>query len=99
MATDREEAEREHRSVLIRDYLIETFPEYRLAPDWWDMTHGDGEQCFRLDSEKESLHVRVTRALMMEPGRTVEEIKQRLESWNPRIHKRVRVTEKGYQPF
>ena len=51
MPTDRDEAERDHRSTLIRDYLIEEFPDYRLAPDWWDTTHGDGEQCFRLDGE------------------------------------------------
>ena len=99
MTTDRKEAEREHRSTLIRDYFIEEFPEYRLAPDWWDTTHGDGEQCFRLDSEKESFEVRVTRPLMMEPGHTVAEIKKLLTSWNPRIHKRVRVTENGLRYF
>ena len=99
MTTDREEAEREHRSMLIRDYLIEEFPDHRLAPDWWDTTHGDGEQCFRLDGEKESLQVRVTRPLMMEPGHKVEDVKKLLTSWNPSTHKRVRVTEKGLQSF
>lgn len=99
MTTDREDAEREHRSTLIRDYLIEEFPDYRLAPDWWDARHGDGEQCFRLDSERESLEVRVTRPLMMERRHTVEEIKKLLASWNPATHKRVRVTEQGLRPF
>lgn len=99
MITDREDAEWEHRGSLIRDYLTEEFPGYRLAPDWWDTTHGDGEQCFRLDSDRGSLEVRVTRALMMNPGHRVEEIKQLLSSWDPRIHKHVRVTESGLQPF
>ncbi|HEX9725276.1 MAG TPA: hypothetical protein VGC53_13440 [Vicinamibacteria bacterium] len=99
MTTDREDAAREHRSTLIRDYLIEAFPDHRLAPDWWDTTHGEGEQCFRLDGERDFLEVRVTRPLMMEPGHTVEEIQKLLESWNPETHKRVRVTEQGLRPF
>lgn len=99
MTTDHEDAEREHRATLLRDYLIEEFPDYRLAPDWWDTTHGDGEQCFRLDSERESLQVRVTRSLMMGPDHTVDEIKKRLKAWNPSTQKHVRVTEEGLQSF
>jgi hypothetical protein len=99
MIPDHEDAVREHRSSLIRDYLTEQLPGYRLAPDWWDTTHKDGEQCFRLDSGTGSLEVRITRPLMTDPGHTVEEIKQLLSSWDPKVHRQIRVTESGLQAF
>jgi hypothetical protein len=99
MITDHEDAEREHRSSLVRDYLTEAFPGYRLAPDWWDTTHNDGEQCFRLDSGQGFLEVRITRPLMLGPEHSVEEITQLLSSWDPRVHKHIRVTESGLQAF
>lgn len=99
MTTDREDAEREHKSTLIRDHLIEEFPDYRLAPDWWDTTHSDGEQCFRLDGDVESLQVRVERPLMMNAETTMADIKKLLASWNPRTQKRIRLTTEGLRSF
>lgn len=91
---DEEEAIREHRAVMLRDYLTEAFPDRRLAPEWWDETHG-GEQCFRLDGESDYLEVRVTRPLMMGKDHTVEEIERRLGEWDPEACRHVRVSEKG----
>ena len=96
---DHREAKREHRSVFIRDYLTEQYPEYRLGPDWWDTTHPGGEQCFRLDSEKEVLEVRVVGSVMMDDRYSVEDIETKLQSWDPKNHKRVRVTEEGVKPL
>ena len=91
---DEEEARREHRAVVLRDYLTEAFPDFRLAPEWWDETHG-GEQCFRLDGEHGYKEVRVSRSLMMGKDHTVEEIERLLEAWDPDASPYVRVSEKG----
>jgi hypothetical protein len=93
---EEDEERKTDRIGFIREYLRRRFPRADVQDEW------DVEiraQSFRVDQgpEKDLLLVKVTGNLLTDANYTFEDIKERLDRWNPGLNRAVLIKSGGME--